>query len=286
MLNLLLYLLSSFFLLCLSSLMLKSSTILINGFNLLLFVYRLFFYVFNIIILSMYMYVIFCLFICMCMFIGWLILYININWNFGYNIYVMEYLKTFESYVNGSVYLNDILSLDEYNFSYKDSSVKCENNLFDQIVGSVVKKFCSDIFKFKNVSIIWTDKRDKSNVFSYYVRGSFLTGPILVLFESSFNSILDNYRLDSVKYKKASYDLLEQRIYDSLTHGICDVDNYYIFGLKRFLNYDNEENYVSGLVSEFKLGNVSDSVRSLCDKYCSKSWIGKDQGYNRSTNFY
>ena len=194
----------------------------------------------------------------------------------------MEYLKTFESYTNGSLYISDIISLDEYNFSYKDSSIKSENNLFNQIVGSVVKKFCSDIFKFKNVNIIWTDKRDIDNVFSYYVRESFLTGPVLVLFESSFNSILDNYRLDSVRYKKESYDLLEKRIYHSLSHGICDVDNYYIFGIKRTLDYTNEEDYVKTLVLDFKQDKVSDSVRSLCDKFCSKSWIGKDINYNKS----
>lgn len=198
----------------------------------------------------------------------------------------MVYLKTFESYSNGSLYINDIISLDEYNFSYKDSSVKCENNLFNQVVESVVKKFCSDIFKFKNVNIIWTDKKDIDNVFSYYVRGSFLSGPILVLFESSFNNILDNYKLDSVRYKKSSYDLLEQRIYHSLSHGICDVDNYYIFGIKRILDYTNEEDYVNNLVLDFKQDKVLDSVRSLCDKFCSKSWIGKDISYNKSTNFY
>ena len=182
--------------------------------------------------------------------------------------------------------MDDVITLDEYNFSYKDSSIKCGNNLFNQVVGSVVKKFCSDIFKFSNVTIIWSNKKDKSNVFSYYVRESFLSGPILVLFESTFNSILDNYRLDSVEYRKKSYDLLERRIYDGLTHAICDVDSYYIFGMDRILKYVNEEDYVNGLVSDFKLGNVSDSVRSLCDKYCSKSWIGKDYSYNKSTNFY
>jgi len=194
----------------------------------------------------------------------------------------MEYLKTFESYTNGSLYISDIISLDEYNFSYKDSSIKSGNNLFNQIVGSVVKKFCSDIFKFSNVTIIWSDKSNLDNEFSYYVRESFLTGPILVLFESNFNSILDNYRLDSVKYKKSSYDLFEQRIYHSLSHAICDVDNYYIFGMDRILSYVNEEDYVNNLVLDFKQDKVSDSVRSLCDKFCSKSWIGKDYSYNKS----
>lgn len=194
----------------------------------------------------------------------------------------MVYLKTFESYMNGSDYISDIISLDEYNKLYKDCSNISSNNLFNQVVISVVEKFITDIFKFTNVDIVWSDKEGNKEEFSYYVRESFLSGPKLVLFESGFNSILDNYKSDVVSYKEKSYDLLEKRIYHSLCHAICDVDNYYIFGLKRFLNYVNEEDFVSGLVSELKLGNVSDSVRSLCKSYCSKSWLGKDQGYDKT----
>ena len=194
----------------------------------------------------------------------------------------MVYLKTFESYMNGSDYISDIISLDEYNKLYKDCSNISGNNLFNQVVISVVEKFITDIFKFTNVDIVWSDKEGNKEEFSYYVRESFLSGPKLVLFESGFNSILDNYKSDVVSYKEKSYDLLEKRIYHSLCHAICDVDNYYIFGLKRFLNYVNEEDFVSGLVSELKLGNVSDSVRSLCKSYCSKSWLGKDQGYDKT----
>jgi|TARA_R110002167_G_scaffold258036_1_gene464541 hypothetical protein len=184
--------------------------------------------------------------------------------------------------MNGSDYISDIISLDEYNKLYKDCSNISSNNLFNQVVISVVEKFITDIFKFTNVDIVWSDKEGNKEEFSYYVRESFLSGPKLVLFESGFNSILDNYKSDVVSYKEKSYDLLEKRIYHSLCHAICDVDNYYIFGLKRFLNYVNEEDFVSGLVSELKLGNVSDSVRSLCKSYCSKSWLGKDQGYDKT----
>lgn len=194
----------------------------------------------------------------------------------------MVYLKTFESYMNGSDYISDIISLDEYNKLYKDCSNISSNNLFNQVVISVVEKFITDIFKFTNVDIVWSDKESNKGEFSYYVRESFLSGPKLVLFESVFNSILDNYKSDVVSYKEKSYDLLEKRIYHSLCHAICDVDNYYIFGLKRFLNYVNEEDFVESLVSELKLGNVSDSVRSLCKSYCSKSWLGKDQGYDKT----
>ena len=202
----------------------------------------------------------------------------------------MEYLKTFESYTNGSFYISDIISLDEYNFSYKDSVRNCKNNLFNQIVESVVKKFKSNVSMFKDINIFWVDKKsgkgDGKGELSYYVRESFLEGPIVILFESGINNILDNYRLDSVNYKEKSFVLLEGLIHHSLSHAIYDVDSYYIFGMDRILNYSSEEDFVNKFVSGMDDGNVLGSVKKLCDLYCSKSWIGKDYSYNKSTNFY
>jgi hypothetical protein len=199
----------------------------------------------------------------------------------------MKYLKLFEEHnrnYDRHNDLSDIISRKDFFREYYDRiDDSTDNKILEQAKNNALEKFKKAIPIFENIHIVWSDEHGRNNeALALYVHSSSLnSNPLIILFESAFNSFLDDFKDDEYEYEQEAYHAIETTIYHELGHAMCDIDNYFIFKENyNVLDYEDEEVFVETFARDFySNGKVSDDILFLSDLFKTKKWIDTDDDY-------